>query len=445
MISASEILGLIQKKGVDEAEVFLSSTKALKIDVHDGKVEAIDEIDDTGCGLRVIKGKKLGFAFTSDFAPEVMEETIAQAIANAQSSQADEFNSLPDKLTSRPPVNLDLFDPGIAKTPVKEKIGLALKIEEAAYKTDPRVKKTEKVKYTDSEGEVWIANSRGVDSHYKYNYCGGHADMIAVQNGEMEAGFGLDFVKRLSDFKPEMIGREAGSRAASLLGAGPIPSQRLPLVLDPFVGTQLLEVLALAFSSDAVQKGRSLFAAHKLGNEVGSEVLTIIDDGRLPGGLVSSPFDGEGVPTQETKIIENGILRNLFYNTYTASKGKTRSTGNATRGTFMNPIGIGPTNLYIPAGKQSETELLASIERGFYVQRVMGIHTANPISGDFSIGAAGFLIENGEKTFPVRGITIAGNLIAMLKNVEMAASNLRFITNIGSPTLLISGITIGGG
>jgi PmbA protein len=443
MIQANDILKLIRKKEVDQAEVFLSTAKSLKIDVYHQKVESIDEINNIGCGIRVIKAKKVGFAYTSDFDETVIDATIDQAIENAKSSEPDEFNLLPNNPTTQPPKPLELFDPKISETSVKEKIELALKIEDSAFKTDQRVKMSEKVSYSDSEVEVWIVNSNGLNVNYKANHCGGYAQIIAAQDGEMEAGFGLDFVKKFDDFRPEKAGEEAAQRAAGLLGAKPISSQMLPLILDPFIGTQLLEVLANALSSDAVQKGKSLFV-NKLGDEVGSEVLSIIDNGRLQNGLVSAPFDGEGNPTQETKLIENGILRNLFFNTYTANKGKTRSTGNAFRDSFKSMPGIGPTNLYIPAGSQSAHEMIQSIGQGLYVQRVMGIHTANPISGDFSIGAAGYMIENGEKTYPVRGITIAGNLIEMLKAVEAVASDLRFITNIGSPTLLISGMTVGG-
>lgn len=441
--SPKSILESILKRDVDQAEVFLASSKSLKIDVLNQKVESIDGIRDLGLGIRIIKDKKLGFAYTSDFDETVLEEIINQAIENAKSSEADEYNSLPNNLAPSSVIDLELFDPKIAETPIKEKIELALKIEEAAYKSDKRVKKTEKVSYSDSESEAWIVNSNGVNVNFKINYCGAVADMIAVQNGEMEAGFGLDFVKKFDDFKPEKIGKEAAERAAGMLGAKSIPSQKLPLILDPHVGTNILEVLASALSSDAVQKGKSLFI-DKIGNEVGSEALSIIDNGRLPNGLASAPFDGEGVSTQETKLIENGILRNLFYNTYTANKGKTKSTGNAVRESYMGLPVVGHTNLYIPAGSQSADEMIKSISKGLYVQRVMGIHTANPISGDFSIGAAGFMIENGEKTYPVRGITIAGNLIEMLKAIEAVASDLRFITNVGSPTLLISEMTVGG-
>ena len=444
MLDPNRILKKILARKVDEAEVFLSSTKTLKADVLNQKTESLDEINDIGCGVRIIKDKKLGFAYTSDFDETSLEETVDQAIENAKSSEADGFNALPSSTVAQEESSAGYYDAEIARTPIDKKIQLALQIEEAAYKTDQRVKKTEKVSYSDSESEVWIVNSNGIDLNYKTNACGGYAQVIAVQNKEMEAGLGIDFVKKLDDFEPKKIGKEAAERATQLLGAKSIPSQKIAMVLDPSVGTQLLGVLSSALSADAVQKGKSLFA-DKIGKAVGSKVLSIIDNGRLPNGLATVPFDGEGVPTQETKLIESGKLNTYLFNTYTANKGKTNSTGNALRLSFKALPAIGPTNLYLEAGSQSPDAIIKSISQGFYVTRVMGIHTANPISGDFSIGAIGIMIENGEKSYPVRGITIAGNLIEMLKGVEAIASDLRFIMNLGSPTLLISGITLSGG
>ncbi|OGC04537.1 hypothetical protein A3H38_02410 [candidate division WOR-1 bacterium RIFCSPLOWO2_02_FULL_46_20] len=433
MINPSDVLKSILAKKADQAEVFFSSSKTLKIDVLDQKVESIDEIEEQGIGIRVIKDNKLGFAYTSDFDETVLEETITRAIDNAANSEADEHNALPQKAEI---TILNLFDEKINRVPVAAKIKLALAIEKAAYAKDNKVKKTEKISYADSESEVWIVNSNGIDAKYKSNYCGAHADVIAVQDHEMEAGFGLSYVTKFDDLNPEKVGAEAAQRAVQLLGARPIRSQKLSLVLDPFVSTQILEVIASILSSDAAQKGKSLFA-DKLGKQVGSKLLTIIDNGRLENGLATAPFDGEGVPTQETKLIENGRLKTFFFNTYTANKGQTQSTGNAVRGSFKGLPMIGPTNLFIPAGKDDPK----FFNQGFYVTRVMGVHTINPISGDFSIGASGILLENQQ---PVRGITIAGNLIALLEKIEGIGSDLRFIANVGAPTILISDISIGG-
>jgi len=439
-ISPLAILESVQKKEVDQAEVYFSASKSLSIDVLNGKVEAVKEVEDIGIGIRVIKDKKLGFAYTSEFDETVLEDTINQAIANAKNTQADEYNFLPNHQDTK---QLDLYDNKISEVSIKDKIELALKIEQSAYQADKRVKKTEKVQYSEGEAEVWVVNSNGVDAKYKSNLCGGFAQMIAGHEGSMEAGFGLDFVKKFTSFNPEAVGKEAAEQSTALLGAKSIASQKLPLVIDQHVGTEIISSLVAALSADAVQKGKSMFA-DKLGQMVGSKVLTIIDNGKLEDGLSTAPFDAEGVPTQETKLIADGKLNTFLFNTYTANKGKTKSTGNAVRGSFMGLPSIGTTNLYIPAGTQKPEAIIKSIKKGIFITKVMGMHTVNPISGNFSVGAAGIMIENGQKTYPVRGITIAGNLIEMLKQIEAVGSDLRFIEDVGSPTLLIHDMTVSG-
>jgi len=338
--------------------------------------------------------------------------------------------------------DIDLYDQQINKVSIQEKIKLTRKIEKAAHQ-NPKVKKTEKISYSEGESEIWLANSNGLNINYKDNHCGAFADVIAIENNEMESGFGMSYVTHFADLDFAAIGQEAAEQAVQLLGAKTITSQKIPLVIDPRVATQLLEILVAPLSSEAVQKGKSLFAA-KLNQAVGSNLLTIIDNGRLPKGLGSAPFDGEGVPTQETKLIEQGILKTFFYNTYTANKGKTKSTGHASHSSFQGLPGIGPTNLYIKAGDQEPSKIVNQITNGLYLVRIMGGHTANPISGDFSFGAAGIMIKNGRLTYPVRGITIAGNLIDLLQHIKAIGSDLRFLANIGAPTLLLEGISVSG-
>ncbi|HHU33232.1 MAG TPA: TldD/PmbA family protein, partial [Clostridia bacterium] len=190
-------------------------------------------------------------------------------------------------------------------------------------------------------------------------------------------------------------------------------------------------------------KGKSVFSG-KVGKKVSSTAITIIDDGALPGAILSSPFDGEGVRTQETILIEEGILQGFLHNSYTAAKEGVSSTGNGIRGSFKGTPEVGTTNFYIKPGSITQEELIKDISKGLYVTEVMGIHTANPISGDFSVGAAGLLIENGVLTTPVRGIAIAGNIIELLESVDLAANDLTFFVGRGSPTLRIAKMTISG-
>ena len=433
-----------QNKGAQEAEIYFSSSKTTKIDVLNGKVESKDLIGIDGIGIRVIKNKQLGFAHTSDLSQEILEETLEQALKNSENTPPDKFNSLPEKAEKVP--ELDLYDPQIAKVSIDQKTEFALKAEEAAYAHDKRVKKTEKVSYSDSEYTVRIINSHGLDLSYRGNNCSLFCDIIAEHGMQADSGFGMQDAKKIRDLDPQEVGKEAAERACALLGARLISSQKLPLVLDPYIGAQVLAAISPILSSDNVQKGKSLFI-NKLGKTVATNKFTLIDDGRLKGGLASVPFDDEGVLTQENKLIENGILKGYFYNTYTANKEKKSSTGNGHRPAYSEVPDISPSNLYIKPGRVFPEILLKKVSKGLYVTRVMGMHTVNPITGDFSIGAAGLIIKNGKKTYPVRGITIAGNLMDLLRSIEEVATDLRFFpisANLGCPTLLISGLSVSG-
>ena len=436
-----DILKRVLAQKVDQAEVFLTSDQILTIDVLDGKVESIKEITDRGCAIRVIKNQKLGFAFTTDFEDFMIDEAIKQAVANAENSEADEFHSFPAPAKTIP--KLDLIDPIIGKTSIKDKVELALQIEGAAYEYDKAVKKTEKVQYSDVLSEAWLVNSHGLSANYKTNHCGAFAEIIAGKNQEMEAGFGHKFVKNFADLSPEEIGAEAARKACAMLGAGTISSQKIPLVFDPEVGAEILDALVSSLSAEAVQKGKSMLAG-KIAQFVAAPLISIIDDGLLPNGLGTAPFDGEGTPSQKTILVEQGKLNSYLYNFYSARKDKTKSTGNAARASFKGPVVIGPTNLYFQAGTSLPADMISSIKHGLYVTKVMGMHTVNPISGNFSVGAAGILIQNGRKTTPIRGITISGNLLEMLKQVAAIGQDLKFFSTTGSPTILIKDMTVSG-
>ncbi len=429
------------KAGAGLAEVFIIKSSANKIDVLDQKIESTDSINDFGMGIRIIKDKRLGFSYTADFDPSSIDQTISKAIASAENTPADEFNILPQPADEGS--KLDIYDKEINNASIDKKIKIALEIEKTARGFDKRIKKTEKASYSDGESEVIIVNSNKVDISYKSNACGGSVEVIAEEGGLAEVGFGVDLVTKFSSLDPEKIGKEAGKRASELLGAKIIPSQKLALVFDPVVGMQFLGAIASLFSSDAVQKGKSLFKG-KIGKTVGSKILSIIDNGRLENAVGSSPFDSEGVPTQETKLIESGTLKAYLYNCYTAAKDKVKSTGNGHRGSFKGLPEIGASNLYIEVGTSSPEDIIKKVKKGLLLKRVMGMHTVNPISGDFSVGAQGILIEGGKETYPVRGITIAGNLIEMLEKFEEIGNDLRFVGSIGSPTFLIPEISISG-
>jgi len=441
---AHDVIKKAKAKNIDLAEAYVLWGNVTHIDILNQEIEASDILEDAGLGIRIVKDKKLGFSFSSELDKTGIDEALSKAVSNSSQVKPDKFNTLPkpSQASSFP----EIYDKEIKSIDIKEKIKIARSVEESAYKFDKRIKKTEKVSYSDDEYEVIIVNSEGVDISYKGTSFEVMAQVIAEEEGLLEAGYGVDATLWFKDLDPKKAGEEAAQRAVELLGAKGAGSQKIPLVLDPFIGAELLAALSSMLSSESTQKGKSLLAG-KIGKKISSPNVSIIDDGKLKNGIASGPYDAEGVPTRETPIIENGTLSSYLYNIYTANKDRVKSTGNARRYSYKTLPIVSPSNIYIKNGNTSPDEIIKSTKKGFYVTKVMGMHTVNPISGEFSIGASGILIENGIKTIPVRGITISGNLIELLRSIEAVGSDLRFIpfgANIGSPTLLISGITISG-
>jgi PmbA protein len=267
------------------------------------------------------------------------------------------------------------------------------------------------------------------------------------KNGQMQRDGWWSSARRLGDVEsPEGIGREAARRTVRRLGARRVPTQRVPIVFAPEVARSLIGSVFEAASGDSIWRHAS-FLAGKLAEEIAVPGLTIVDDNLmlLPsgvGGFGSSPFDGEGLPSLRTVVVENGVLHNYLLNTYTARKLGMKSTHNASRGLAGTP-GIGCGNLYLQPGELSPDQIIADVPAGLYVTSLMGFGT-NLVTGDYSRGATGLWIENGELTHAVEEVTIAGNLAEMLRNITAIGNDLVFRGSVASPTLRIDGMTIAG-
>lgn len=427
--------------GAELAEAFVSSSKELAIDVRNGQVETMKLAEEQGLGLRVIIDSRVGFTFTTDVTAAGVESCAKQALANAGKTVQDRFNTLPEPVAGYPA--LDLYDPAIRGTTVEDKINLAKKMEEAGRSFDPRVKIIESSSYQDAEVAVGIVNSLGLSAAYQGAYCGSYLSLVAGEGDDSQTGFAMKFGLKYQELDPESIGRLAAQRAVRMLGAKPIATQRAAVILDPYIATNFLDLVGPALTSEAVQKGRSLFAG-KTGQQVASPLISIVDDGRLAGGIASAPFDGEGVATAETILIQDGMLKGFLYNTYTAAKDGVKSTGNGVRGSFKGTAEVGTTNFFIKPGQVSADQMIKEVQSGLYVTEVMGMHTANPISGDFSVGASGLWIENGQIVKPVRGMAIAGNILEMLGAVDAVGNDLEFFGGKGAPTIRISQMSLSG-
>ncbi len=432
------------KTKADEAEVYISSRRELKIDVINQKIESMDNVEEGGLSLRIIKDKKPGFAYSADLDEHAIEIMIDQAVENSKSSLPDVNIGFPEpKVQAR---SIDLVDKDIIETKLEDKLKLALETEKAAYSFDKRVKKSEKISYSDSVSTTVIANTKGINILYEKAVCGAFADVIAEESGLMEGGSWLKFSTSFKDLDPKYIGEEAAKRAAMMLGAKQEKSGRSQVLLSPYAGSTLVSAISPALSAESAQKGKSLFA-NAMDKRVASIKLNLIDSGILKQGTSSVPYDDEGVPTGETIIINDGNLKSFLHDSYSAKKSGKSSTANSFRSSFKSQPEIQPTNLYVKPGFKTQEEIMSGISKGFLVTNIMGAHTINPISGDFSIGFSGFLIEKGKISRPVRGMTIAGNILDVLGHIEEIGSDLMFFPHngsIGAPSLLILSLSVSG-
>jgi PmbA protein len=439
-----------KKIGADGAEAFVSDTQSVQISVSGRQVEQVSAVQEAGIGLRLLKDKKMVFGSTNDLSPAAVQSLIEDLIKKVPFHTHDEYNGI----AGRENGSLDRdwasyreitsYDPQVADTAVEEKIKVALRIEAAGLGFSPKISGAMMTVYQDGTHYTYLANSNGVSGWFPSSGCGGGAEMSAAQGEDHQSGSYFNAYARYSEFNPDDLGRKAAEDAVRMLGAKPIGSCEIPMVVHPRVGADLFSFLAQMLSADEVQKGRSLFAG-KIGVQVAAKSFNLIDDGLLKGGLSTAPVDAEGVPQQTTPLIVEGVLKGYLYDSYTARKGKTKSTGNRSRGGFGSSGGVGTTNLYMQPGKSKPEEIFGGIRRGFYLTQAIGmfagIHTA---SGDFSMPVAGMMIENGKLIFPVRGVSIGGNLFEFLKSIDKVGNDLNWQEATGCPTFSVSSIKIGG-
>jgi PmbA protein len=432
-------------QGVKDVEVYAERTSSRRIKVYKQEVEQLTAAQRRGVGVRVFRDGAVGHAYTSDVSAESLGEVVRRAADNAAVSDPDEFAALPQPAGE--PADVQPYDERLTSATDERRIELALAVEAAALAADSRIKTVEESMYADGEGEVFIASSAGVRGSFRANQCYCFAYALAEQDGQVETGHSFSVGRALEDLDPARCGREAAERAARLLGARPCASFKGPVVLDPLVAAAFFGVLSSALTADAVQKGRSLFAGRE-GRQVAGELLELVDDGTLPDGLDSAPFDGEGVPTRRTPLIaDGGVLQGLLYDTYTARRAGRESTGNGLRGSYAGLPGVRPTNLVVSGPATAVADILAAVDRGVLVTDAVGVHSgANPISGEFSVGISGILIEDGRLTTPVREVTLASDIISMLTNVRALGDDARWVPggSILTPSILMDGMAISG-
>jgi PmbA protein len=440
---AADIVRQALASGASDAECTIAEGAEFSANVRMREIEQLKEAGSRAAGLRILIGRKTGASYTSDLSREGIELMVRSAIELADLTSEDPHAGMPDDdELGTIPGDLGLYsaeteglDPGL-------KIDAAKRAESAALDADPRIVNSEGGSFDAYAGRHIFANSRDFVGEYRSSYCAISAVPVARDGESMERDHWSHSARRFADLEsPEHIGRTAARRALRRLNPVKVETQKVPVVFEPGMTRTLLDSVCDAVHGMSIYRNES-FLAGRLGDKVAAETVTIVDDGTLPGLFGSSPFDDEGVRSRRTPVIERGVLKSYLLNSYAARKLGMKTTGNASRGITGN-AGIGHGNFYLEKGAQTPEEMIAGIANGFFVTELMGFGV-NIVTGDYSRGATGLWIRNGELAFAVSEVTIAGNLKDMLLGIETVGSDLEFRGSTAAPTIKIGEMTVAG-
>ncbi len=442
---AKDLVDKATAAGASAADVVVLEGEEFSTTLRLGKVEKLKEASSKGLGLRVFIGTQSASAYSSDFSPASLDMLVERTLEMARETSEDPASGLAEPaLLGRYEGDLQLYCPDVADFPAQERIAYAARAEEAAMASDPRIRNSEGSWFESNVGTKIYANSAGFVGGYRASYCSVAVSPIAqAEPGDgMERDYWYSVARSVAALdSPEAVGRKAAERALRRLGARKISTRQVPVVFDSETASSLAGHIFGAVRGDAIYRKAS-FLTGKLGEKIGGENLTVLDDGLRPGGFGSRPFDDEGIPASTTTVIERGVLKNYLLNSYAARKLGLETTGNASRALAGAPS-VGPKNFYLQPGTHSPEEIIRSVKDGFYVTELIGFGV-NVVTGDYSRGAAGLWIENGELTYPVHEVTIGGNLQDILTHIEMIGNDLEFRRAVTSPTLRVDGLTVAG-
>ncbi len=453
-----QALRILRSRPIDGYEIYLEQSSRFDVESKERKVDTFQVSHSWGMAFRILNHHRMGFSYATLSSPSQgktknplseLEQIINDAIASAEDTSSDLcYDFAPSPRETFP--LLQIYDETLEGTSEKVKIEKAKALEEAARSVDPkRIKKVRKSSYQETTARRTLINSNGLQCSYDATFCSVSVTSVAEEAGEAEVGWDFDTSHFFGDLDAERVGREASRMALESLGGRKISSGVYAVLIHHRVASEFLSLLAHSFEADQIQKGKSPLRG-KMGEGFFSPLITIEDNGLHPRGILTSPVDGEGMPTQKTPLVVHGELSGYLYDRYWAKRERgssgspVESTGNSRRSGIKSPPGIGTTNFLIEPGKLPFPGLLRDLHKGILLEEVMGLHTVDPISGDFSLGCSGKWVDGGKEVHPIKSVAVAGNLFKLFEDVVEVGEDFRFLGAVGSPSLLVRGLKISG-
>ena len=422
-----------------KGDIYISEGKETEITVNDGEIEKIKQADSFGAAIRIFKGDKMGFGyFTEADAGNI--ESLVEKIESAAYIDGYAGYELPEPAELKP---VDIRDGYYFKMGLDEKKKAAIELEKKVKAHDEKIKFSRDTTYADFYSRVSLVNSEGFDAEYEDTYFMARTSAIASGGGAEEVTDGLEGNVVFKEIDTDALAADTAERAVSLLGGSSVKSGRYNLIIPPRAGTELLELVSQLFLASNIRKGKSLLKDYKKGDAIGPGILEICDNSLMDKRVGSYPFDAEGVAGQETTVVKAGKLDTFLYDTVNARYYKTVSTGNCARPDFKSLPDSGTSNFYIKPGTDSKDDVIKK-EKGLLVNSMMGLHTVDPVSGNFSLGINGWLMEKGERIQPVKEALITGNIKELLMNITSICGDLKFVFGYGTPTIVIKDVLVSG-
>ena len=434
---------ILTAKKVKEFDLYFEREISRTFEVKDQVLESAKEAVQVGVGLRIFKDHRVSFVYSTDLSETGINGFCEAAVNLLTLVDPDEDNGLPPAAKKLPSIDLKDFDSTLESIPTSKKIALALAMEKTAREYDPRVKHVRGASYDEQVLHYELINTQGFHGTHSKTLCSLNVMAVAEDQNEAESGYEFDFSPFFQSLNPQKVGKAAARLAVGYLGGKTPSTRRVPIVLDPLVTAEILKIIAQSFQGDEVFKERS-FLKEKLGQQVYSRQVKIIDDALRASGMGSTPFDGEGQASIQKVLIENGVAKSFLLDHFYAKKLGMKSNASSVRNGIKRSPKISFNNLIMEAGSKSDAQIFKDIGSGILVTETIGMHAANPITGDFSIGIQGFLIEDGSKTLPIKKAALAGNLHQMMADILEVGANHRFSYNVGAPTVAIREMAVSG-